>query len=166
LKRSFLLRVQYILIESLYHRAAAALALAANDMPSRRRSALLREVQADARSIQRERMQWSNPLAQLLQAAVSAARGNGEEAAAMLCSAEAGFDAAHMSLYAAAARRRRWWLRENGKESNRNTGWHRIATSCIGRLGGITRNRGASAAIGGSGWLRPHGLASVIREYR
>jgi hypothetical protein len=52
-------------------------------------------------------MEWSNPLADLLQAAVSAARGNDEQAAALLRNAEFGFDAAHMGLYAAAVRRRR-----------------------------------------------------------
>lgn len=149
MKRSFLLRVQYILIESLYHRAAAALALAANDMPSRRRSALLREVQADARSIQRERMQWSNPLAQLLQAAVSAARGNGEEAAAMLCSAEAGFDAAHMSLYAAAARRRR------GEILGGDQGRAMVAAADAWMLGQKVRNPARMTAMVAPGkWKR------------
>jgi len=107
LKRSFLLRVQYIRIESLYHRGAAALALAASDVPVGRRDALLREAQRDAQCIQHEHMEWSNPLAHLLQAAVSAARGNNEQAAALLRNAELGFDAANMGLYAAAVRRRR-----------------------------------------------------------
>ena len=99
LKRSFLMRVQYIRIESLYHRAAAALAVAGGDM--------LKLAEADARSIQREHMPWSDPLAQLLRAAVAAARGDREAAVNLLRTAESGFDAAEMGLYAAAARRRR-----------------------------------------------------------
>lgn len=98
LKRSFLMRVQYIRIESLYHRAAAALAVAGGDM--------LKLAEADARSIQREHMPWSDPLAHLLQAAVAAARGDSETAVNLLRTAESGFDAADMALYAAAARRR------------------------------------------------------------
>jgi hypothetical protein len=99
LKRSFLMRVQYIRIESLYHRAAAALAVGGDDM--------LKLAEGDARNIQREHMPWSDPLAQLLQAAVTAAREDRETAANLLRAAEAGFEAADMALYAAAARRRR-----------------------------------------------------------
>ena len=51
-------------------------------------------------------MEWSDPLAQLLRAGVAATRGDSEDAGALLGSAAAGFDAAHMRLYAAAARRR------------------------------------------------------------
>lgn len=107
LKRSMLMRVQYIRIESLYHRSAAALGVAAGDVTGNRRNALLKIAEADARSIQREHMAWSSPLAQLLHAAVAAARGNREAAADLLRAAEAGFDAAEMGLYAAAVRRRR-----------------------------------------------------------
>ena len=107
LKRSMLLRVQYIWIESLYHRGAVALALAARDVPSPHRETLLRVAQADARNIQKEHMEWSNPLAHLLEAGVAAARGDDRQATRLLSAAEAGFDAADMGLYAAAARRRR-----------------------------------------------------------
>lgn len=102
-----LMRVQYIRIESLYHRAAAALGVAAGDVTVNRRNALLKIAEADARSIQREHMAWSNPLALLLHAAVAAARKNRQAAADLLRDAEAGFDAADMGLYAAAVRRRR-----------------------------------------------------------
>src|SRR5207249_5177401 len=54
LKRSLLMQVQYIRIESLYHRAAAALGVAAGDIPASRRNALLKVAAADARGIQRE----------------------------------------------------------------------------------------------------------------
>jgi eukaryotic-like serine/threonine-protein kinase len=111
LKRSLLMRVQYIRIESLYHRGAAALGVAAGDIPgdipAGRRNALLKVAEADARGIQREHMAWSNPLALLLHAAVAAARGAREDATGLLRAAEAGFDTASMGLYAAAVRRRR-----------------------------------------------------------
>jgi serine/threonine protein kinase len=107
LKRSLLMRVQYIRIESLYHRAAAALGVAAGGVPAGRGHALLKVAETDARSIQRENMPWSNPLALLLHAAVAAARTDREHAADLLGAAEAGFDTANMALYAAAVRRRR-----------------------------------------------------------
>jgi hypothetical protein len=107
LKRSLLLRVQYIRIESLCHRATAAVAVAAGEVSAVRRRALLKVAQSDARSIRREHMPWSDPLASLIEAAVAAACGERTQAAALLRSAETGFAAADMSLYAAAALRRR-----------------------------------------------------------
>jgi len=105
LKRSLLLRVQYIRIESLHHRAAAALALAAGEAAASRRTELLKAAECDARSILRERMEWGNPLARLLQAAVAAARGDRVRALELAGGAESGFATAHMGLYTAAARR-------------------------------------------------------------
>jgi eukaryotic-like serine/threonine-protein kinase len=108
LRRSLLLRVQYILIESLFHRAQSALAVAAtmsvNDRDTFR---LLRAAERDARRIEREKMQWAYPLAQLIRAGIAISRGKIEEAVTRLASAEEGLEAAGMSLYAAAARRRR-----------------------------------------------------------
>jgi hypothetical protein len=107
LKRSFLMRIQYILIESLYHRGAAALALSACGASADRKARLLKTAEADARRIRRENMDWSNPLAQLMHAGVSAARGNRTDATDLFRQAAEGFDKAQMALYAAAARRRR-----------------------------------------------------------
>ncbi|HTS65716.1 MAG TPA: protein kinase [Candidatus Acidoferrales bacterium] len=115
LKRSLLMRVQYIRIESLYHRGAAALAVAAAAPDARRRSNLLKSALADARGIARERMPWSDPLAQLLEAGVAAIRGDRERAGALLLSAESGFDRADMRLYSAAARRCRGALMKDAK---------------------------------------------------
>jgi eukaryotic-like serine/threonine-protein kinase len=107
LKRSLLMRIQYILIESLYHRSAAALAVASGETSSGRRKTLLKIAEAGARRIRRENMEWSNPLAQLLHAGAAAARGNRADAAELLRDAEAGFEKAEMALYSAAVRRRR-----------------------------------------------------------
>ena len=114
LSRSFLLRVQYIRIESLYHRAAAALAVAADTAGSPRANILLKQAQKDARRILRERMPWSDPLGQVLHAGIASIRGDRNRAIELLRSAESGFDRAQMRLYAAAARRRRGELLGDG----------------------------------------------------
>lgn len=106
LRRSMLLRVQYILIESLHHRAQSALAVAADSRSSDRR-AFLQAAERDAARIESERMPWGNPLAWLIRASVASIRGKVEDAVALLASAETEFEAAGMALYTAAARRRR-----------------------------------------------------------
>jgi len=108
LSGSLLLHVQYILIESLHHRARCALAMAADDgLKIADRDRLIRSAERDARRIEREGMYWGAPLAQLIHATIVSIRGDVEDAAARLNSAEASFEAAGMSLYAAAAGRRR-----------------------------------------------------------
>jgi tetratricopeptide (TPR) repeat protein len=108
ISRSLLLRVQYILIESLHHRAQCALAVAADDgLKVVERTRLLKSAERDARRIERENMPWGDPLAQLIRAGIAAIEGNVEKAVAELSSAELGFEAAGMSLYSAASRRRR-----------------------------------------------------------
>jgi len=111
LRRSLLLRIQYILIESLHHRAATALAVAANCAgQTYQRRRLRRSAQDDAERIERERMPWGDPLAQLIRAGVVSLDGRVDDALALLSAAEIGFQAADMSLYAAAARRRKGQL--------------------------------------------------------
>jgi len=108
ISRSLLLRVQYILIESLHHRAQCALAVAANDgLKVKERTRLLKSAEHDARKIERERMPWGDPLAKLILAGIAAIEGNVDKAVAELSSAELGFEAAGMALYSAASRRRR-----------------------------------------------------------
>jgi hypothetical protein len=108
LRRSLLLRVQYIHIESLFHRAQSALAVAANkSVGSKDQTRLLRGAERDARRIEREKMNWGDPLAQLIRAGIAISRGKVEQAMERLASAEQGFEAAGMCLFAAAARRRR-----------------------------------------------------------
>jgi hypothetical protein len=108
LRRSLLLRVQYVSIESFHHRACAALALAEESgVHLSERHRLLEEADHAARKIESQKMPWGNPLAHSIHAAVAASRGNDDRALALLHSAEAGFAAAHMALFTAATRRRR-----------------------------------------------------------
>jgi hypothetical protein len=124
LEQSLLLRVQYVRLESLHHRGAAALALAANPAtPEVLRSRLLRTAEADARRILRERAAWATPLAQLLLAAIASILGDREGGASVLAEAEAGFNAARMSLYAAAARFRRGELLGDGSMAAEAAAW-------------------------------------------
>ena len=104
LERSLILRLQNVRSEAHHLRARSALAAAREDASKAPR--LLREAERDAKRILRERMPWSNPLAELILAGVAASRGERETAARHCAAAAAGFDAAEMALYAAAARRR------------------------------------------------------------
>ncbi len=102
--RSKLLRNQILFLESAHLRARTAVAaVAAGEIPERH----LRVAERDARRIEREKMPWSDPLAQLIRASVAALRGDEPGAVAFLASAETGFEAADEGLYAAAARARR-----------------------------------------------------------
>ena len=111
LRRSGLLRAQYLLLESLHHRACAALAVAAAPgCAGATRRRLLRIARRAARRMEREQMPWGDALARLVRAGVAATVGRAAEAEALLTAAEAGFVAADMALYAAAARHRRGGL--------------------------------------------------------
>ena len=111
LRWSFLMRVQYVCLESLHHRARAALALACDQsMDEAERRKLLRMAARDAARMKSHRMPWGDALANLTQAGVAGARGDRAGAMSLLSAAEAGFEAADMALYAAAARRRRGQL--------------------------------------------------------
>ncbi|MFQ5790097.1 MAG: serine/threonine-protein kinase PknK, partial [Acidobacteriota bacterium] len=104
LKRSLLLRIQIIFIPALGMRAASALAAAASGIEPWK---LLRVAERDARRIEGEKVAWADPLAQLIRAGVVAMRGEVAVAVVLLASAEEGFEAVDMTLYAAVARRRR-----------------------------------------------------------
>jgi eukaryotic-like serine/threonine-protein kinase len=103
LRRSLLLNVQYIRVESRYHQALAALALASQD--ARRRPSLQRIALRSAQRIEQEQLHWGAPLARLIRAAVEP-----RAAVSHLRLAEASFHNADMKLFAAAARRRRGQL--------------------------------------------------------
>jgi hypothetical protein len=101
------LRVQLVRVVMLELRARAAIALATTGAPSER-APLVRAAAADARAIADEHAPWARALAQLLDAAILAARGAPvEQLAAALDAAARALDRAHLALHAAAARRRR-----------------------------------------------------------
>jgi eukaryotic-like serine/threonine-protein kinase len=102
LASSLLLRVQNIRIEAQHLRARCALAEAKATGNHR----LLDIATKAARKIEHERMPWALALAQLINASVSALRGD-KGAAAALARAEQLLSAADMRLYAAATRYRR-----------------------------------------------------------
>ena len=106
LEASRLLRLQVFRIEWLQLRARTTIALVAAGAPSRS-AVLLRAAERYARAIERERVHWGDPLANLLRAGVASVRGDRKGAIERLAAAETAFDAADMALYAAVARRRR-----------------------------------------------------------
>ena len=59
------------------------------------------------RTMSRQQMLPSRPMVELMSAGAAAIRGHRDEARARYASAERGFEAVHMDLYAAVARRRR-----------------------------------------------------------
>jgi serine/threonine protein kinase len=102
LKSSLLLMVQLTRLEATHLRARAALQAATQ--VKEESSRFLAAAARDAKKIAGERMPWSTPLAQLLDAGIAAARGEQERAATLLPTAIDGLGAAGMTLYAAAAR--------------------------------------------------------------
>jgi len=118
LKGSLLMRIQYILIESLHHRANVSLALAA-DMAGHAgtQCTLLKAAEADAARIERERTPWGDAVALLIRAGVTATQGQRELAVDLLGWAESALKAVGMDLYASAACRRRGEL-INGDEGD------------------------------------------------
>jgi serine/threonine protein kinase len=100
LARSLFLRVQVVRIFMWHLRARSALAAAGQ---AARPEPLWRAALDDARRIERERMAWARPLAQLIRAGVAAGRGDRAAVLALLRDAEAGCRVAAMGLFAAAA---------------------------------------------------------------
>ncbi len=103
-KRSLLLRTQWVRIEASYVRARCALLMAASGRDVR---SFLSVARHEANHIEREKMPWSHPLALLLHAAVAYLEGNPVLAEGRLARAAEGFDLAGMGFYGAVARRRR-----------------------------------------------------------
>jgi hypothetical protein len=81
----------------------------------RRRLSIAR---AEARSIARERMAWSNPIASLLNAGIANMEGSVSEALRYLHAAAEQFERADMSLYLAVARRRIGSLQDDATGRN------------------------------------------------
>ena len=106
LQWSLLTRVQYVRLESLHHRARAALALAAaGSTEAQLRNKLLRSAERDSRAMERQGMPWSNALAALLRAGIECSQH--QESVNLLESAERQLLAVDMALYSASARRTR-----------------------------------------------------------
>src|SRR5262249_53890297 len=101
--RSQLLRVQWTRIEAAYGRARCALMVAMSD---RTKSSFLSMAADESARIRRERMAWSSPIADLIDAAIAIRRGYEPLARRLLLGAVDAFDRNGMGLYAAAARRR------------------------------------------------------------
>ncbi len=101
LEGSLLLRVQGLAITAHYVRGSAALAAAAGT-PGR--ELLLRSAAEDALALTKTRVEWSQPLSQMLLAGAAAIGGDAGKARSLLESAALGFDGSHMALHAAAAR--------------------------------------------------------------
>ncbi len=115
LERSYLLRVQSVLINSLYFRARAVIALAAAGGAD---PDALDRAEKDARRIERQRAPWGGSLARLLRAGLASVRGRTEEAIGHLVHGEAELRQLDMALHAEVARRRRGEL--TGGEAGRD----------------------------------------------
>jgi hypothetical protein len=103
LQRSLLMRVQYLRLRAFHLRGRSALALATD---GRDRKELLAAAESDAQRILREKVPWSDPMAELLMAGVEKQRGDLGKAKGALERALKGFEAADMALWACASRRR------------------------------------------------------------
>ena len=106
LQRSRLLRIYHLRIEWLHLLARSAIAAAALAASAEAES-LLREAEAAARLIDRERTSWGNAMAALARAGIASIRGDPEKAMACLVFAEGALDGADMALYSAITRLRR-----------------------------------------------------------
>lgn len=111
MNRSLLKRVQLVRVEMLHGRARCALSHLAHskNLADHDVEVLLKTANGDAKKMERERLAWATPLAQLVRGAVCAYRGQDRAAMDILDSAASALEAADMNLFAAAAR---WRLGE------------------------------------------------------
>ena len=105
LRKAMLLRIQMIRIEAMILRARCALAAVVTCSPGDRKQRQ-RQAEVIARSVLKERMPWSTPLAHTIQAALAFQVGDRDAAADKLRMAGAGFADAGMFAHAMAAKRR------------------------------------------------------------
>jgi hypothetical protein len=113
-----------ILLWDLRGRVALAAATATTGAARRQRIA---DAARAARLIERERMAWAEPLAQLLRSGLLLLDGDRAGAAARLADAAGGFAAADMTLHAAVARHRRAALLPQERERGDWLEAHKIA---------------------------------------
>ncbi|MEM7349756.1 MAG: AAA family ATPase [Acidobacteriota bacterium] len=120
---SMLQRIQLTRTEAWALRCRTALAAAVThgfDSPAGQ--PLLEQATNDLRRIEREKLFWAEPLAQLARAGIAATRGDVPGAQELLVAAAAGFEAADMELHAMVCRRRRGQLAgSDGKSFLRET---------------------------------------------
>jgi hypothetical protein len=102
LKKSFILAVQHMRVQTSFLRGRAA--IASLEAEPEARSSRLAEARRLARQLEKEGMGWSAPFAAILRAAVADAEGDRAAAAAELRSAIERAGAADMAGYQAAAR--------------------------------------------------------------
>ena len=106
LRRTLLLRVQPVQIESVHLRSRAAIA-AALASSADERMVFVRHAEQSAREIEKTRAPWAIGLAQLTRSGLATLRAAPAQAVAHLDAAEATFEREGMRLFAAIARRRR-----------------------------------------------------------
>ncbi len=108
MEKSMLLRIELTCTEARILRSRTALAAAiARGIDSARGARLVREAEKTLRRVERRKIFWAEPLAQLVRAGIASARGEDARARELLVAAAAGFEAADMDLHAAISRRRR-----------------------------------------------------------
>ena len=104
---SLLLRIQFTRVEAFQLRGRCALAAAMAHQPSdARRTTLLRQAKSALRRVEKEGLDWANPLADLVRGGIALATGASATGASILERAAEGLDKVDMRLHAAAARRR------------------------------------------------------------
>jgi serine/threonine protein kinase len=107
LRKSLLLRIQYIRVETLHHRGCAALAAATRPgLTPRQRRGLIGQAAADAGRLIGEKTAFSSALGSMLAAAVASAKQDRREAIECLKRAGQLFEDAGTVLYRSVARRR------------------------------------------------------------
>jgi serine/threonine protein kinase/tetratricopeptide (TPR) repeat protein len=145
-----LLRVQFTRVEANHLRLRAAVAaMAASGLDGEMYRQLQPMVDRHLSRVERERIDWSLPLTQLLRAGLAALEGQRETAAALLERAIAGCETHQLGLYGAAARRRLARLLDGEGEG----AGARLAAATAGltRLGATRPDRWCDVLVPG-GW--------------
>ncbi len=107
MSKSLLLRIQLTGAEARILRCRAGLAAAVRGLDSAGGRQLLDDTESTLRRLEKVRIFWVEPLAQLVRAGIAASTGEPPRARELLVAAAAGFQAAGMDLHAAVSRRRR-----------------------------------------------------------
>jgi serine/threonine protein kinase len=106
-QRALMMRIEYVRLVLLELRGRAALAALLEHAEPHERHALVRAARRDARALERGRMCFCRPAAQLLRAGAAAAEREVAAALGHLREAERGFVDAEMTMHAVVARRQR-----------------------------------------------------------